>query len=148
MKSENFKILLVEDNVDQAELITECIGQNNINCKIFHVIDGEEAVNFLSARDRFFDREEFPLPDIILLDLKIPKIDGIEVLKFIKNDSGLVSIPVIIFTSSMDEKDLQQAYLNHTNSYVVKPLGFNSLSSFVRMIFSYWNKFNIAPGKK
>ncbi|HNY11396.1 MAG TPA: response regulator [Candidatus Wallbacteria bacterium] len=147
MKNNVFKVLLIEDNIDQAELIIECFEGNNTPCKIFHVVDGEEAINYLLAKEEFSDREKHPLPDLILLDLKLPKISGIEVLKNIKNDPELILIPVIIFTSSQDEKDLELAYLNHANSYVVKPLGYDSLSNFIHMIVGYWKKLNTTPQK-
>ncbi|MEZ7890694.1 MAG: response regulator [Candidatus Wallbacteria bacterium] len=142
MQKSDFVIMLVEDDLDQAELIKVCFEENNIPCKIVHTIDGEDAIDYLTAQKKYSDRINYPFPDLILLDLKLPKVDGIDVLKFIKNHVELVATPVIMFTSSQNEKDIEQAYINHANSYIVKPLGYNSLSNFVNSLFSYWQRFN------
>jgi CheY-like chemotaxis protein len=110
--------------------------------KIYWVSDGEEAMSFLLHRDAFADREKSPRPDLILLDLKIPKLDGHEVLKKIKNLPELQAIPVVVLTTSNNKRDLMNAYLNRANSYLVKPLGMDQFLQMTKNLSMHWLEWN------
>ena len=117
MDGEALNILLVEDNMDHAELIMRSFDDYRVANKIYHVIDGEEALNFLFRRGEYTDPKKSPIPHVILLDLRLPKIDGLDVLKEIKADEKLRSVPVVVLTTSDSEQDMAHAYNNHANSY-------------------------------
>jgi two-component system response regulator len=109
---------------------------------IHWVSDGEEALDYLMHRGKHKDREKNPRPDLILLDLRLPRRDGHEVLKDIKNSDDLRTIPVVILTTSKNEYDVTKAYLNHVNSYLVKPLGFDKFQQMTKDLAIYWLKWN------
>ncbi len=145
MAGEPLIILLIEDNLDHAELIKRSFENHRIANQIYHIADGETAVKFL------FKEEEIPglpnnvLPNIILLDLRLPKIDGLEILKLIKKSEELRQIPVVILTTSEAEKDVAQAYDYHANSYLVKPLDFEKFVKMMEELGFYWLGWNIRP---
>lgn len=145
MIGEPIIILMIEDNVDHAELILRCFEENHFANKIFHVTDGEAALHYLHGTGDFTDRGRYPLPNLILLDLRIPKIDGVEVLTQIKHDVKLKYIPVVILTSSESEKDLLAAYDNFVNSYVVKPLDYDKFIQLMKELKFYWLGWNKVP---
>lgn len=145
LNGEPLSILLVEDNVGHAELVRRTLSQHRIANKIFYVRDGEEALDFLYHRGAFADPPSSPKPHVILLDLRIPKIDGLEVLKEIKNDDSLKQIPVVILTTSKAEQDIAKAYMNHANSYLVKPVDFDKFSQMMDDLGFYWLSWNRHP---
>jgi CheY-like chemotaxis protein len=129
------EILLVEDNPADARLVMEVFKYFKIKNKIHIVEDGVEAINFLSNKSNYRDA---PRPDIILLDLNLPKKDGREVLKEIKDDAKLKLIPVVILTTSSDEEDIYKTYSNHANCYVTKPVDFDQFIGVVKSIEDFW----------
>ena len=138
-------ILLVEDNPDHAELVKRNLEEFQVANHIYHVEDGEAALDYAYRRGAYSDHKKFPRPDLILLDLRLPRIDGLEVLKQIKRDLTLQSIPVVVLTTSDAEKDLAQAYEYHANSYVTKPVNFDNFSRLLRDLGYYWLAWNKRP---
>ena len=135
-------ILLVEDNPDHAELIVRGLMDHQVASRIFHVRDGETALDYLFRRSEYRDPERSPSPHLILLDLRLPRIDGLEVLKQIKAREDLRPIPVVILTTSEAEKDVELAYDHHVNSCLVKPRGFDDLTRMMGDLGRYrlgWN---------
>ncbi|MFY9907640.1 MAG: response regulator [Terriglobales bacterium] len=145
MSSENLDILLVEDNQDDLDLALHALRRENLANKILVVRDGEEALDFLFCRGKFAGRSVDPPPKLVLLDLKLPKVDGLEVLKQVKTDSRLRSIPVVIMTSSKEERDLAAGYHLGANSYIQKPVDFEKFRSTVKTIGLYWLVINQPP---
>lgn len=145
MNGEPLCILLVEDNPDHAELAMRNLDDGKLANKIFHVEDGEAALDFLNHRGIYADPLEYPRPHLILLDLRLPKVDGIEVLKAVKSSEALKAIPVVILTTSAAERDLAQAYQNYANSYLTKPVDFDSFSELLRDMGFYWLAWNKRP---
>ena len=141
-------ILLVEDNPNDAELAMRALVKNNLSSKVFRVCDGEEALDFIFARGQYKARENFYLPKLILLDLKLPKLDGLEVLKILKADNILKLIPVVVLTSSNEERDLRESYTLGVNSYIVKPVDFDKFTETVGNIGLYWLSLNMLPELK
>lgn len=148
MNGEPLKILLVEDNFDHAELIMRCFDDYHIANEIFHAADGEEALNYLFRKGKYEDLSSQQLPHLILLDLRLPKIDGLEVLKIIKSDEQLKKIPVVILTTSEEERDVASAYNYHVNSYLVKPMDFNNFVKLMNELGYYWLCWNVKPNLK
>ena len=136
------EILLVEDNPHDAEIAMRALKKNNLANNVLVVGDGEEALDFLYARGPFENRHINNRPKIILLDLKLPKVDGKEVLKVIKNDPEKKVIPVIILTSSREERDIVESYQLGVNSYIVKPVDFDKFVESVKEIGLYWLLMN------
>ena len=147
-KEQDVEILLVEDNPNDAELAIRAFRKGNVGGKLIRVSDGEEALDFLFARNAFHYRQFSNLPKLILLDLKLPKIDGLEVLKVIKKDITTRSVPVVILTSSREEHDLVESYKLGVNSYVVKPVDFDLFIESLTAIGIYWLKINQQPDSK
>lgn len=145
MQGKPMVILLVEDNPDHAQLIMRSFENHRIVNKIYSVGDGEAALDYLFQRDAYSNPEKNPQPHLILLDLRIPKIDGLEVLKEIKNSEKLRRIPVVILTSSEADKDLAKAYDTHANSYLVKPVGFDKFRKMMDDLGFYWLAWNCYP---
>jgi CheY-like chemotaxis protein len=141
------EILLVEDNPNDAELAIRALKKNNIVNKLVHVTDGEEALDFLLARGAYISRRVEDVPKVILLDLKLPKVDGLEVLKTIKSDERTKTIPVVVLTSSKEEKDMIESYKLGVNSYIIKPVDFDKFTESVRDIGYYWLLLNQQPTK-
>jgi CheY-like chemotaxis protein len=128
-------ILLVEDNPGDARLTREALAQSKVRNQIHHVKDGEQCVAFLRREPPY---EEAPRPDLILLDLNLPRLDGREVLEDIKNDPDLVHIPVVILTSSQAEEDILRSYRLHANCFITKPVDLDQLSRVVHGIEQFW----------
>jgi CheY-like chemotaxis protein len=145
MSSESLDILLVEDNQDDLDLALHALRRENLANKIQIVRDGEEALDFLFCRGKFAGRSIDRPPKLVLLDLKLPKVDGMEVLKQVKADSRLKSIPVVIMTSSKEERDLVASYNLGANSYIQKPVDFEKFRSTVKTIGLYWLVINQPP---
>jgi two-component system response regulator len=145
MDTNEVEILLVEDNPNDAELALRALRKNNIANNVLVLTDGEEALNFLFARGEYTHRKVENGPKIILLDLKLPKVDGLEVLRAIKGDPRTKIIPVVILTSSKEEKDIIESYMLGVNSYIVKPVDFDKFIVAVRDIGFYWLLLNQLP---
>jgi two-component system response regulator len=142
------EILLVEDNPNDAELALRALKKNNLANNVIRVCDGEEAVDYIFARGQFKSRERLNIPKLILLDLKLPKIDGLEFLKIIKDDPVTKLIPVVVLTSSVEESDMVESYRLGVNSYIVKPVDFDKFIDSVKEIGLYWLLLNRQPDIK
>jgi len=140
-------ILLVEDNPDDVELTLRVLKQNNITNQVKVVNDGVEALDYLFAEGDYSDRDISDLPAVILLDLKLPKVDGLEVLRRIRADERTKLTPVVILTSSKEEQDLINGYSLGANSYVRKPVEFGQFADAVRQLGLYWLLLNEPPPK-
>ncbi|NLG35873.1 MAG: response regulator [Lentisphaerae bacterium] len=134
-------ILLAEDNPNDAELTIAALRESNLVSPIKRVENGAEALDFLHRRGAYADRTEGP-PTLILLDLKMPKVDGLETLRAIKQDPMLRVIPVVMLTSSREEADLARSYASGANAYVVKPVGFDEFMKTVRDLGLFWGVVN------
>lgn len=139
------EILIVEDNPNDAEMAIRAFKKNNLTNHILVVGDGEEALDFIFSSGKYADREKTNLPKIILLDLKLPKIDGLEVLKVIKANQDTKIIPVIMLTSSKEESDILRSYELGVNSYIVKPVDFDKFVEAIRDLGLYWLLLNQHP---
>lgn len=136
------EILLVEDSASDAEMTIRALKKNNLANKLLHVSDGAEALDFLFAEGKYVGRQIENKPKVILLDLKMPKVSGIEVLRKIKSDARTKKIPVVVLTSSKEDPDIQECYDLGVNSYVVKPLSFDEFSKAVSNLGLYWMIIN------
>jgi two-component system, response regulator len=145
MPDEQIEILLVEDNKDDVELTLHALRKENLANHIHVARDGEEALEFLFCQGVHADRSFDHPPKLILLDLKLPKVDGMEVLKRLKADARTQSIPVVILTSSKEERDLVQGYGLGANSYIQKPVDFDQFRDTVKRVGFYWLLINQAP---
>jgi CheY-like chemotaxis protein len=137
-------ILLVEDDLHDVELTLEALDENNLANSVFVVHDGEEALDYLYCREKFAGRKS-GAPIVVLLDLKMPKVSGLEVLKIIKADEQLKTIPVVVLTSSREEPDLIETYKYGVNAYVVKPVDFAEFSKAVKQLGIFWAGINELP---
>jgi len=144
------RILLVEDNPNDAELTLEALAEHNLANDVVQVKDGAEALDYLFRRGQYADCRDGDLA-VILLDLKLPKVDGLEVLRVIKSEKKLKTIPVVVLTSSREEQDLIESYRLGVNAYVVKPVNFYEFMDAVRELGAFWAIVNepppAAPGK-
>jgi len=145
MDTNEVEILLVEDSPDDAELTIRALKKINLANKLVHVEDGQEAIDFLFAGGRFSSREATNQPKLIVLDIKMPKVSGIEVLRKIKSSETTKMIPVVIMTSSAEEKDMIESYGLGVNSYVVKPVDFANFTKAVTELGLYWMLVNKVP---
>ena len=139
------EILLVEDNPDDEELTIMALNRYNIGNRIHVARDGEEALEFIFATGRYTDRNHEKDPKLILLDIKLPKVDGLEVLKQVKADPEKKRIPVVLLTSSKEERDIMAGYELGTNSYIVKPVDFSQFGEAMRTVGMYWLLINTPP---
>lgn len=135
------RILLAEDNPQDVELTLAALEDHHLANEVVVVRDGEEALDYLYLRGRFADREP-GVPLVVFLDLKMPKVDGLEVLKAMKNDPALRRVPVVMLTSSREEKDLVRSYELGVNSYVVKPVNFQQFVESVKALGYFWALIN------
>lgn len=142
---ENKMILLVEDNPDDEALTLRALKKNNISNELVIVRDGAEALDFLFGTGAFAGRDPSQLPQVVLLDLKLPKIDGLEVLRRVRENPITQLLPVVILTSSKEEQDMITSYKLGANSYVRKPVDFNQFVTAVRQLGLYWLVLNEAP---
>ena len=141
-------ILLVEDNRMDIELTLDAFRRRHLDNMIAVVTDGEDALDYVFGRGKYGDRKVNPVPDLILLDLKMPKMDGFEVLRQIKAAPGVKRIPVVILTSSKEEGDRAMSYDCGANSYLVKPVSFDGFLEVVKHIDDYWLTLNVGPPKE
>jgi two-component system, response regulator len=145
------EILLVEDDTADAELTMRALRRNNLVNRIHWVRDGEEALDYMFASGSYSGRERTSLPKLVLLDLKMPKVDGMQVLRRLKADPATQAVPVVIMTSSNEERDVAHSYDLGANSYIVKPVQFEAFLDTVAKIGLYWVLTNRVPhegGKK
>ena len=145
MAVEPILVMLVEDNADHAELVVRTLEDHRITNKVNHFMDGQSALDYLFRRTEYADPQNSPRPHLILLDLRLPRVDGIDVLRAIKEDEGLKTIPVVVLTTSEAEKDVARAYYNHANSYLVKPVGFEEFRKLMDDLGFYWMGWNTSP---
>lgn len=138
-------LLLVEDNEAHAEMVKRSFEQHKISNIIKHVDDGQAGLDYLFRQGDYQDEKECPFPHCVLLDLRLPKVDGLEVLRRIKTDENLKKMPVVILTTSAAEKDVAMAYEYHANSYVVKPMDFDKFESLMNEMGYYWMAWNQNP---
>ncbi|MFV8376599.1 response regulator [Flavobacterium sp. LB1P62] len=141
----SLQILLVEDNMNDAELTIRALKKNNLANELIHLKDGAEALDFIFAQGKYLERKMSELPNVIVLDLKMPKVNGIEVLRRIKSDERTKRIPVVMLTSSKEDPDIQECYNLGVNSYVVKPVEFEHFVKAVSNLGLYWMILNQPP---
>src|ERR1043166_5875955 len=145
MKHQEVEILLVEDNPDDLELALFALKRGNLANRIHIARDGEEALDFLFCRGAHTERTFEPPPKVVLLDLKLPKVDGLEVLREVKTDHRTRSIPVVVMTSSKEQRDMVEGYQLGVNSYIQKPVDFDEFREIVNKLGFYWLVINQAP---
>jgi two-component system response regulator len=145
MNSKEVEILLVEDNPSDAELTIRALKEYNLANKLIWVKDGAEALDFVFAQGQYTDRSIEDTPKVILLDLKLPKVGGLEVLEKVKSDKLTQTIPVVVLTSSSEEKDIITSYNLGVNSYILKPVDFDKFVEAIREVGFYWLLLNKPP---
>ena len=138
-------ILLAEDREEDIILIQRAFKQAYINNPLFVVRNGEEAIDYLSGVGKYSNREEYPVPDLLLLDLKMPRVDGFEVLEWIRAQPGLSTLRVVVLTMSEDMRDVNRAYRLGANSFMVKPMEFQDVMELGKSLTQYWLKLSKAP---
>src|SRR5512145_306877 len=135
-------VLLVEDSPDHAELVQRSLGDNRVSSRIVHLTDGQQALDYLLRRGAWIDPASSPRPQLILLDLRLPRVDGLEVLDRIKAEPDVRSIPVVVLTTSDADRDVSRAYDRHANSYLVKPVDFHQFRKLMEDLGLYWLHWN------
>ncbi|HEY9045078.1 MAG TPA: response regulator [Ohtaekwangia sp.] len=144
-QADRVEILLVEDNPDDAELTIYALKQGDKNINFLHLADGVDALNFVFAKKSYENKRVQNDLKLVLLDLKLPKMDGLEILQRIRQDERTKSLPVVILTSSREKRDIHTAYNLGVNSYVVKPVEFEFYVQVVKTLTIYWNSINEKP---
>lgn len=144
-KHEAVEILLVEDNPTDAELAMRALKKNNLANELVWVKDGAEALDFLFGKGAYAGREVGKVPHVILLDLRLPKVDGLEVLRIVKNDELTKYIPIVVLTSSKEDRDVTESYRLGVNSYISKPVEFEAFAKTVADLGMYWLLLNRPP---
>lgn len=145
MQLTDFTILMVEDDPNDIALTQRAFMQASLVNPLRIVRDGEEAIHYLGGTEPYADRSRYPLPSLILLDLKLPRRSGLEVLEFLRAQPALRQTPVIVLTSSQESNDIERAYALGANSYLLKPVGFDGLLEMVKAIGMYWVILNHGP---
>ena len=136
-----YKVLQVEDNQGDILLTREAFKESNNDCELFVVNDGQEAINFLEQIPPYSNAE---IPNLILLDINLPKVNGLEVLRYIKSNSKLKNIPVIMFTTSSSQKDINESYRNYANCYITKPIEIADFFKIIKNVTNLWlNNFKL-----
>jgi two-component system response regulator len=143
--TKDVEILLVEDNAGDAEMTINALKKSNLANKLLHLKDGAVALDFIFAEGEFADRQIGQMPKVILLDLKMPKVNGLEVLQKIRADERTKRIPVVVLTSSKEDPDIKKCYELGVNSYVVKPVAFNDFQKAISEVGLYWMIVNQQP---
>ena len=137
-------VLYVEDNLDHADLVLDTLSRQKLSTRVVHVEDGEAALAYLQETDVV----AAPRPRLILLDLRLPKLDGFEVLRTVKSSPELANIPVVVLTTSASHSDISRAYRHHANSYLVKPHDYPALTALLQAVSDYWLNRNTLPVRK
>ena len=145
MNYDNIEILFVEDSVDDAALTIRALTKSGFTNKLHHVMDGAEALDFIYCRGNYVSRKITDYPKLILLDLKMPKVSGIQVLEKVKSDPELNSIPVVMLTSSNESPDIEKCYALGANSYIVKPVDSDKFFHAIKEIGMYWMVLSQTP---
>jgi two-component system response regulator len=145
--SDAIQILLVEDNPADAELALHALRKSKVASQIYLVTDGEQALDFLLCRNSYSTRGFEDAPHLVLLDLKLPKIDGLQVLQIVKQDDRTKAIPIVVLTTSKEERDIVSSYKLGVNSYIQKPVNFDEFRDIVRQLGTYWLLVNCNPPK-
>ena len=145
MDYNSIDILLIEDNLSDAELTIRELKKNHLANNLFHVKDGEEALDFIFATGKYSSRSIDKPPKIVLLDIQMPKVNGIEVLQKIKSDERTKATPVVILTSSKENPDIKKCYALGANSYIVKPVNFEGFAESIKTLGFYWLLLNQPP---
>jgi CheY-like chemotaxis protein len=140
-------VLYAEDEEDDSFFMKRAFAEAGISHPLKIVDDGQEAIDYLSGTGRYADRNEYPLPCLLLLDLNLPRKSGLEVLKWIRNDTSISTLPVIVLTSSLQDADIHRAYVQGANAYLVKPSAPDELAQIVKTIGDFWLNKNRTPGK-
>ena len=143
--NQEIEVLLVEDNASDAEMTIRALKKNNLANRLLHLKDGAEALDFLFAEGEYSGRQIENTPKVILLDLKMPKVNGKEVLQKIKSDARTKKIPVVVLTSSREDPDIQECYSLGVNGYVVKPVEFDEFHKAISDLGLYWLIVNESP---
>ena len=142
------EVLLVEDNADHVELVRRSLDESNPGHRLTTVEDGRAALDYLHQSSPYDDSERYLRPDLILLDLRLPKVSGLDVLREIKSSTEINQIPVIVLTTSAHENDIAQAYQSHANSYVIKPVTFDKFARLMREMSHFWFDWNSYPPRE
>jgi two-component system, response regulator len=145
MSNKPVEILLIEDNPSDIKLTMKALQKHNLANKVTVLKDGAEALDFIYAEGQYSDRDNKEMPKVIFLDLKLPMVDGIEVLRKIKSEAATKKIPVVVLTSSKESKDIEECYKLGVNSYIVKPLDFEKFLDSVSNLGLYWVLMNEPP---
>ena len=145
MKGEPIVILMVEDDLAHAEIVRRKLDSSRVANRLVHVADGQAALDYVNRQGDYRDPTTSPRPGVILLDLHLPRVDGMDVLKLLKSDPKLSSIPVVILTTSKSEQDMVQAYALHANSYLIKPVDFTQFALLLETFGYYWLAWNQHP---
>ena len=138
-------VLYVDDDSNDVLLLQHACRKAGIVCDLRTAADGDEAITYLRGIDKYSDREQFPLPRLVVLDLKMPRVNGFEVLGWMRQIESFRRLPVVVLTSSNHEMDIKRAYDAGANSYLVKPVGFDALVDLVRTSYHYWMNLNAQP---
>lgn len=138
MEHEKYDIILVEDNPNDAELMVHSLKKNHLANKLIVLEDGEQALNYIFCKGEYAKRDSDELPKVIFLDLKLPKVNGLEVLEQVKSNDKTKQIPIVIVTSSKEDPDIEAAYRLGANSYVVKPVDFDQFKETINQLGLYW----------
>lgn len=141
------EIVLIEDNINDAELTLRALKKHNITNQLIHLKDGAEALDYMFAEGEYAERDLLSTPKVILLDLKMPKVDGLEVLRRLKSDERTKAIPVVVLSSSREDPDVERCYKLGVNSYIVKPVEFSDFIKAVSDLGLYWMLHNQPPNK-
>jgi len=144
MKPDPYLLLLIEDNEDHAELVMRGLAEHGKTSQIVHLSDGEAALDYLCRRGEYADPEKSPRPNLVLLDLRLPKVDGLQVLKTVKERLDTQDIAVVVLTTSDAGRDINQAYDYRANSYVVKPVGYDEFRAMIASLSTYWLNWHTA----
>ncbi len=145
MQDDTPVVMLVEDNPAHAEIIIRLLREHRVNLQISHVSDGEAVLDYLFRRGAYADRSTYPEPHLVLLDLRLPKVDGLEVLRQIKASERLRLLPVVVLSSSAAQDDIAAAYRQHVNSYLVKPVDYQKFVVLIENLVLYWLTLNRHP---
>ena len=145
MENNVIDILLIEDNPNDAELTIRALKKNHVANKVHLITDGAEALEFFFGIGKYEGRDVTSTPKVVILDLKLPKVDGLEILKRVKADERLRVIPIVVLTSSKEECDVVESYKLGANSYIVKPVDFNKFAESIKDLGMYWLLLNEAP---